>query len=436
MKSKYLIVVSVDALVYEDLEYAKTLPVFGKLIDNGAIIERVKTIYPSLTHPAHYSMMTGCSAGKTGIVSNEVFDVGNPYSPWYNYLHETPCETIFHVAHKKGLVTAASSWPGTAGGQDVIDFLVAEPFEYDLEKHPDNPADAFRELGTDERIIDIVEEGIKKFDSLTEHPDCDEFQIFCAAEIIRRYKPNLMLCHPAYVDNARHRTGLFSDKVKEAIKKTDEWLGMLMQAVSDAGIEELTDFVVVSDHGHLNICRVICPNVYFADAGLIKLDESGRIIEWEAYVKSCGLSGQVYLSRPDDAELNNKVYSMLKRMADEKIYGFDAVFTREEVKQQYGLDGNFSFVVETDGYTSFNEDTCRPLVRDMNINDYRYGQSTHGHMPEKGPQPVFIGMGPSFKKGKVLPQGNILNHAPTFTKIIGGELPGADGVPVYELLDL
>lgn len=29
MKNKHLIVVSVDALVYEDLEYAKTLPAFG-----------------------------------------------------------------------------------------------------------------------------------------------------------------------------------------------------------------------------------------------------------------------------------------------------------------------------------------------------------------------------------------------------------------------
>ena len=49
MKNKHLIVVSVDALVYEDLEYAKTLPSFGKLMSEGAIIERVKTIYPSLT---------------------------------------------------------------------------------------------------------------------------------------------------------------------------------------------------------------------------------------------------------------------------------------------------------------------------------------------------------------------------------------------------
>lgn len=431
---KHLIVCSVDALVYEDLEYAKTLPMFGKIMNNGAMIEKVKTIYPSLTHPVHYTMITGCPAGDTHIVSNETFEAGVEIRPWFNYLHETPLETIFHRAKKAGLVTAASSWPGTAGGQEVIDYLVPEYFDQDIEKHKNNPIDLFRELGTSEEIIDIVEEAIHRCGITTEHPGCDELQIYCAAEIIRRYKPNLLICHPGLVDGARHKSGLFCDKVNDSIKQTDEWLKMLWDAVCDAGIEEETDFVIVSDHGHLNICRIVCPNVYLADAGLIKLDENGKITEWDAYIASCALSGQVYLARPDDEKLYNKVYTMLRVMAEEKIYGFESVFTREEVKEMYGLDGDFSFVIETDNYTSFDESPCRPLVRELNINDYRYGKSTHGHRPEKGPQPVFIGMGPSLKKGVVLPHGNILNHAPTFAKVLGIDLPVAKGTAVDELL--
>ena len=123
-------------------------------------------------------------------------------------------------------------------------------------------------------------------------------------------------------------------------------------------------------------------------------------------------------------------------MADEKIYGFETVLKTEEVKKRYGLYGDFSFVIETDGYTSFSESAVRPSVRSLNTDDYRYGQSTHGHMPEKGPQPVFMGMGHSFKTGTVIPYGNILNHAPTFAKILGVSLPGADGSAELELLDL
>ena len=432
---KHLIVVSVDALVFEDLEYAKTLPMFGKILENGALIERVKTIYPSLTHPVHYTLMTGCPAGDTKIVSNDIFEVGNPNRHWYNYIDETPLETIFHAAHKAGLTTAASSWPGTAGKSGVVDYLVSELFDYDIEKYKDNLPQMFRDLGSSEEVMDIVEDAIRLHGAKVGHPESDIFQVYCAAEIIRRHKPNLLYCHPGYVDNTRHRTGLFSDKVNESIKVTDDWLKMLWDAVCDAGIEDETDFVIVSDHGHLGICRVVCPNVYLADAGLIKLDENGEITHWDAYIASCVLSAQVYLARPDDEKLYNKVYTMLKEMAEEKIYGFESVFTREEVKEMYGLDGDFSFVLETDGYTSFDESPCRPLVRDLDINDYRYGKSTHGHRPEKGPQPVFAGMGPSFKKGVVLPQGNILNHAPTFAKILGIDLPQAKGKAVLELLN-
>ena len=87
--AKHLIVVSADALVFEDLEFAKTLPNFGKLYNEGARIERVRTIYPTLTHPIHASIMTGCPAGITTIVANEEFRPGRLERPWFNRLDQT-----------------------------------------------------------------------------------------------------------------------------------------------------------------------------------------------------------------------------------------------------------------------------------------------------------------------------------------------------------
>ena len=70
---KYMVVVSVDALVFEDLEYAKTLPNFARILSEGSIIERVLTVYPSDTHPVHASIMTGAPTGATGITNNLIF---------------------------------------------------------------------------------------------------------------------------------------------------------------------------------------------------------------------------------------------------------------------------------------------------------------------------------------------------------------------------
>ena len=436
MKDKHLIVVSVDALVYEDLEYAKNLPCFGKVIESGSIIERVKTIYPSLTHPVHASLITGCTPEMTGIPSNELFGIGVDNKPWYNYLNQIKCDTIFHAAKRAGLVTAACRWPVTAGGMDVIDYLVPEFFSEYMDEYGEDPLEIYHKLGTCDEILDIVSDAIERYSSTTEHPFYDEFEIYCAAEIIRRYKPNLLLTHPGYVDCMRHRTGVFSDDVKEAICATDKWLSMLFDAVREAGIEDSTDFVILSDHGHLNICRSVCLNVILADKGYITVDKDGMITDWKAYVMSAGLSAHVYVNNTEDEKLLDEIYVLLKQMVVDKLYGFEKVFTRAQVKQEYGLDGGFSFVLETDGYSSFNQDHMRPFIRKNDITDYRYGQSTHGHLPEKGPQPPFLAMGPSFKRGVIIKEGNILNHAPTFAKILNISLLDTQGKVVDEILEI
>lgn len=435
MKNKHLIVVSVDALVYEDLEYAKTLPNFGRLIKVGAIIERVKTIYPSLTHPVHASIISGVPAGATGIVSNARF-VPDQDAPWYNFLDEIKCDTLLHAAKREGITTAVCQWPVTAKGNNVIDYLIPDVLNEYSEGREEEILDVFREYGTTECLMDIVEEGISRFGFHDEHPAIDHFQIFCSAEIIKRYKPNLLLTHPSLVDNARHRSGIFGDKVKDAIGQTDLWLGQLIDAVREAGIEENTDFIILSDHGQLNIVRVVCPNVCLADAGYIKADEDGKLLSWDAYIQSCGLSAHVYLADPDNAELYNEIHKLLNRLAQEGIYGFERVFTKDEANALYGLSGDFSFVLESDGYSSFGESVCRPIVRPLDSADYRTGKGTHGHMPEKGPQPTFIGYGPSFKGSTVVKEGNILNHAPTIAAILGLELRDAKGKIVDEILNI
>lgn len=431
MKDKHLIVVSVDALVFEDLEFAKTLPMFNKILTEGSLIERVKTIYPSLTHPVHATIMTGCSAGVTGIVSNEVFESGKNERPWNNWLRQVKCETIFHAAKKAGLTTCACRWPLTAGGGDVIDYLVPEVLKPDMQGYEDNPVEAYRNVGCGENIIDIVESALEKYGYENNHPDYDEFEIYCAEQIIKRYKPNVLFTHPGYVDAERHRTGLFSDEVKESIRVTDGWLKMLWDAVCDAGIEDKTDFVILSDHGHLSISRYVSPNVFLKDAGFIKLDENGEITSWDAYATGGGLMSLVYLSNP---EVSEKVYDTLSDMAAAKIYGFERVFTKEEVKELYDLDGGFSFVLETDGYSGFVENCTGDAVTVIERENPKQGASSHGHLPNKGPQPVFIGMGPSFKKGIVIPNGDMLDHAPTFAKILGVELKSAQGKVKEEIL--
>ena len=84
-------------------------------------------------------------------------------------------------------------------------------------------------------------------------------------------------------------------------------------------------------------------------------------------------------------------------------------------------------MLESDGYTSFGDRPTRPLVQNYDLTDYRFGRATHGYYPDLGPQPVFMAKGPDFKENVTLERGLIVNEAPTYAKLLGVELPQADG---------
>lgn len=434
---KHLIVVSVDAMVFEDLELARTLPAFSKILDGASLIERVRTIYPSVTHPVHATLITGAPAGDTGIVNNFHFyrDTPEKSGVWFNELSDIKCDTLLHAAKRSGLTTATCTWPLTTKASGLIDYLVPGMMNDYFLGYEENPIDAFKLYGASECLIDIIEEGIKRHGYLDVHPSVDDFQFYCAGEILKRYKPNLMLIHPGFVDNRRHLSGVFSRSVDEAITSTDKWLGILLDAIKEAGIENDTGICVLSDHGQINITRSLSPNVYFYDEGLIKTDEDGRITDWLAYSASAGASAQVYLKDKSDKALYDKVYALLTDMKNEGIYGIGEVLTASEAEERYSLYGDFSFVIDTDGYTSFGEWLSRPSVRGYDFTDYRYGRGTHGQLPHIGPQPIFIVNGPAFKSGVIIENGDILNHAPTLVSALGISLKDAKGKPIYELLN-
>ncbi|MBE6536680.1 MAG: alkaline phosphatase family protein [Ruminococcaceae bacterium] len=432
----HLIVISVDALVFEDIEYLKTLPAFSRLLYGAAVIKRVRTIYPSLTHPVHASIISGAPAGITGVINNHIF---NPNSPdkdnkrWFNSFSDIKCDTLIHAAKRAGLTIGVSTWPLISDCADAVDYLVPSILNCDIEGR-EEPIEVYRERGASNEMMEIIGEAVKRFGIKNQHPEYDEFQIYCASEIIKKYKPNLLLIHPGDVDSKRHKSGVFGSLVNEALENTDRWLGDILSAIDEAGIAEDTDVVVMSDHGQINISRVISPNVWLCDNGLIKTDENGAVTEWSAWIASAGASAQVYLSNPDDKNLYERVYTLLTNMADEGIYGFGHVYTAEELREKYGYFGGFSFVLETDGYTSFSEKLTRPVVTFFDPSDYRAGRATHGHEPSAGPKPPFIAKGPSFSPGVTLEEGNILNHAPTLAKVLGVELRDAVGTAVNEIL--
>lgn len=431
MKKK-LIVFSADALVSEDLEHLKTLPNYRKYLAGGCEVTKMQSVYPTITYPCHTTMVTGVYPDKHGVFGNLEFLPGVSPLPWVWDRKWNQCkDDIFYAAKAAGYTTAAVFWPVT-GNHPAIDYLIDE---YWPQSASDTPREAFARMGSDERMLSIVNRYVSDDEKrIRQHPFTDRFLVDCCCDIIRECRPDVLFLHPANIDAYRHHTGLFNDRVTVGVEETDQWIGELMEAVKDAGMLEETNLVLTSDHGQMEIKRIVNINVLLTERGFIRLNADGSLKDWDAWCLSGGMSALVFLKDPKDEALRKRVHDLLKELCDEGLYGFSHVFTTEEVSEKEHLNGAFSFVLETDGYTSFGDSCTRPLVTSFDSTDYRYGRATHGYLPQKGPQPTFLCKGPDFKENVTLETGRLVDQAPTFAKLLGVSLPEAEGVPMDALL--
>ena len=385
MMNKHVILISVDAMVAEDVPLLLAMPRSRALFGRRLFVRRMETVYPSLTHPVHAAVLAARPCGETGIINNTHPDS----SAWYNDLHELRCDTLLHAVHRAGLTVAVSRWPVTARGNACIDWLIPEILDDDLSGR--TMTQALADGGAGPVMDSVVRSNLHLLAQGNIRPGYDAFSAACAADMLRLYKPHLLLTHWGMVDTARHAHGLFGPHIAQALAYIDRWLGDLVDASAEAGILDTTDFILMSDHGQLNIDRALRLNALFAEKGL------------PAFARSAGLSAQVCVTDPAREADVHTALTALK--------GFD-VLTVQEARARYGLFGDFTFVVDTDGRTAFENDCCLPLFVPSGSK-----KAAHGHLPHKGPQPPLLATSPSFAR-RDIDSGHVLDIAPTLAAIL------------------
>lgn len=432
MEKKKLIVVSNDAMVYDDLEYLKHKNSFKYLMENGSVVKTLRTVYPSITYACHTSMISGCYPDKTGVYNNEEDILCVERCDWKWFRSDNKMKTLIDAAKEKGMTTANVFWP-VLGCDKNIDYNVAE---YWTQTPDETIYDAFSRAGSSEEVI---EEIIKPNAHMLigherKHPYADDFVFSCAVDMIRKFNPDVLFVHPASIDGLRHSTGVFSDRVNDMLDHAALWVQRIIDVVKDMGQLDCTDIIMMSDHGQINISRWAMPNVELVRRGFIRIDKDGKITDYDAFVKGLGCSAHVFLKDEKNKTVYDAVYKTLVEMCDSGLYGFSEVMTREEAEKREHLSGAFSFVLETDGYTSFGSNWTGRYIHPRDISDYRGGAASHGYIPDKGPQPTMVAFGPDFRAGATVERRPIVDFAPTIAKIFGLSLPDADGNPIDEIL--
>ena len=125
MSKQKLVLVSMDALIFEDLAYLSDKPAFRRCMEAGARVEQIRSIYPTLTYPCHATMATGCLPSVHGIINNTFFSPGVLSPDWLWFHDAYQVRDLCDAAKEAGLTTACIGWP-TMGNHPHADYLVGE----------------------------------------------------------------------------------------------------------------------------------------------------------------------------------------------------------------------------------------------------------------------------------------------------------------------
>jgi len=435
MKQK-LFVLSMDAMVHEDVEYMMTKPNVRRLFEKRAEVERVQSVFPAITYPCHTTMMTGCNPGKHGIYNNVPFkDYEDNKKHWYLDSKIIRVEDLFAAAKRAGCTTASVYWP-ICGNNPNIDHIINEYFFFYRGVHPET---IFPQMGADEVAMQAIRENYHWLPSYVcpegkQKRGYDAFIMACTCSLIRTAKPDVLLVHNCAPDSARHVHGVFGEGVYEALDRTDAWLGDVIAAMEEAGTFEDTNFVLTSDHGQLDYNRRIRINVLLAQGGFLQVAPDKTVYDWQAFGQSNGMSTSIYLRDPGNKKLYDEVYAYLKELVASGKYGFRNLYTTEEAKEKYGTYGPFSFILSTDGTVSVSQEWTEDAIEILGADEQKPVAATHGHEPDLGVHPIFLGRGPAFKEGALLPWAQLRDIAPTLAAILGQTMPEAEGRALTELL--
>lgn len=392
------------------------IPTLRRLMAQGVHAEGVVGVMPTLTYPSHTTLITGVTPAVHGIPDNRIVDPeGVSNTAWYWYASDIQAPTLPMAARARNLTVAAVAWPVSVGME--LDYLIPEFWR---SAHPESMK-LLRAVSWPRHLIDAAE--IAQGHPFG-WPQTDRHRTDVTKFIIRTYQPHLFLLHLVDLDSAAHDNGPDSDAALAALEQIDGFVAEILESLKTAGLAERTDVFVVSDHGFLATTKALQPNAAFREAGLLTTDASGRITTWEAYFHPSGGAGFVFLKRPQDVALQERVYAVLEKIQQDPANGVRKIWRRADLDRMGAAHAGAAFALDVaDGFYTANG-VDRLVVPST-------GKGGHGFDPSRPAlRASFIAAGPHVTGRGSLGVFDMTRIAPTVARLLGVQLSPLAGEPL------
>ena len=417
-----VLMISVDGLRPADVigaaKIGLSVPTLSAMMAKGAYAEGVTGVTPTLTYPSHVTLVTGAAPARHGVGNNLTFDPANINQVgWDWYAEDIKVPTLWGAARAAGLVTANVHWPVS----------VAAPIDYNLPQiwrtGHDDDRKLIRALATPGLLAGLEAKLGSYPQGIDEEVAADEDRVRFAAALITDKKPAFTTVYLASVDHYEHKFGPGSPEALAAIARNDAMIGRLVTAAR-AAEPDLT-VVVVSDHGFQPVSTDVNLIAPFIAAGLITIDASGKVTDWQAEPWVMGGSAGVVLKRPDDTALVAKVASLLATLKADPEMGIAEIFDAQAVARLEGSPMCSFLVAFRPGFEPGHD----PRAAKQTPSTYK---GMHGYLSsEPAMRSSLFVEGPRLGRRGDLGLVDMRSIAPSIARILGVKLEGAEAPPAF-----
>lgn len=432
--TKFLFVISFDGLSTLDFDYLAQLPNFHKFLSKASFSKKVYSVYPTLTYPAHATIVTGKYPKNHGIINNTLLQPTRSSPDWFWQRKFIRGETFYDLAIKKGMKVAALLWPVTAHSKiqyNMPEIVANRPWENQILVSLFNGSPHYQ-FNLNQKFGHL-RKGLHQ-------PELDHFVHQSLLYTVREYKPDITLVHYTDLDSMRHYHGFHSKEAFDALERHDKRLGELIQTLEELEIYNDSTVVLLGDHSSLDEDKIVQPNVFLREKGYIKVNSKGWIIDYQAIAKSCDGSSYIYLKNERDKRNKQFIQKLYTHLEEFSTYtnACEAIYSNAEVIR-LGADPNSIFMLEANRGYLFTDDVEGEWIHKIQPDEVgvlqHHTKAAHGYSPyKKDYTTVFMASGRGIKENVVIEEMNLVDEGPTLAKLLGINLRQTDGRILSELL--
>jgi predicted AlkP superfamily pyrophosphatase or phosphodiesterase len=399
--------------------YHLAIPNLRSIMQRGRVADGVIGTWPTVTYPAHTTLVTGARPSAHGILANRPFDpMYQNQSGWNWYAESIQADTLWAALRRAGKTSASDYWPVTVGAS------IDDNFPQIWRAKVDEDDKLLRAL----IVGDLAVTYQREYGALPAEHRSDHERGNAAELLVRERRRDLTLVYFTDLDEAQHVYGPATPRVFRTLERIDAEVGRVLRGIEAAGDAARTAVIVVSDHGFAPVKKEIHAAAILREAGLLEVG-FGTVKRWQAGVLAAGGMAGIYLKEPSDPEGRERLHEVLVTAASDPAMGIRAVDGPEVSQREGGFTGA-SYVLEAAPGFEFDASFALPVVVPSG------DKGAHGYSPKNEEMHAsLLAAGAGIKQGPPLHDVSMLGIAPTVARLLGVKLKNAEAPPIEGLLD-